>query len=138
MNRVTFPLKCFVIYGIILHLHCTVLNYHPIYVWMVPFHLYQFINFTMNFIIFDCYYYSENPLLSTGSQWYLMFKYGWMQMKISVCVWLPWRMLRLHVAWGSSHCCTGIFSEYKVCLDVCEDCDSLLYVPSVLCSSLVG
>ena len=53
-----------------------------------------------------------------------MFKYSKMQKKVllwlvcvclapvSVC--LPWRMPRLGVAWGSSHCWTRIFSVFKL------------------------
>ena len=32
---------------------------------------------------------------------------------IPVSVWLPWRMPRLHVAWGSSHRWAGISSAFK-------------------------
>ena len=42
--------------------------------------------------------------------------------RVNVSVWLPWRMPRLHVEWGSSHRWVGIF----FCVQVDSEDNSLL------------
>ena len=43
-------------------------------------------------------------------------------------VWLLWHFLKLHVAWGSSHCWSGIFSALNsLCLTICDQiCQTVL------------